>query len=230
MNRDPEGVVMGIERTAYFTAETIGPLSFSMRKQLRSLRRRHLPLRPGRCALLLLDVQQVFLDPASHAYVPAGAAILPGALAMHQAFRDRGWPAVCTRHGHPPDDAGMMTRWWRHPILVGSPEAALYPRLAEADAEILDKRHYDAFRDTDLHERLSGRGVEQVIIAGFMTHLCCDTTARSAFMQDYEVFVCVDGTATYTEALHRGSLMGLAHGVAEMILVDEVLAVAEDDG
>jgi isochorismate hydrolase len=56
-----------------------------------------------------------------------------------------------------------------------------------------------------------------------MTHLCCETTARSAFMRGLQVFIAVDGTATYSEAFHRASLLNLSHGFALPVLVDEIL-------
>jgi len=62
-----------------------------------------------------------------------------------------------------------------------------------------------------------------VVICGVMTHLCCETTARSAFMRGFEVFFTVDGTATYTEAFHRASLLNLSHGFAVPVLVENIL-------
>jgi isochorismate hydrolase len=58
-----------------------------------------------------------------------------------------------------------------------------------------------------------------------MTHLCCETTARSAFMHGFETFFTVDGTATYNEAFHRAALLNLSHGFALPLTVDEVLDV-----
>jgi nicotinamidase-related amidase len=39
-------------------------------------------------------------------------------------------------------------------------------------------------------------GVRQLVIAGFMTHMCCDTTARQASERGYDVIFLTDGTAT----------------------------------
>jgi bifunctional isochorismate lyase / aryl carrier protein len=60
-----------------------------------------------------------------------------------------------------------------------------------------------------------------------MTHLCCETTARSAFMRGFEVFFTMDGTATYNEQLHRASLLTLSHGFALPVLMDELLRLME---
>jgi isochorismate hydrolase len=57
-----------------------------------------------------------------------------------------------------------------------------------------------------------------------MTHLCCETTARSAFMRGFEVFFTIDGTATYNEEHHWAALLNLAHGFATPVLVDEVVS------
>ncbi|HDR06062.1 MAG TPA: isochorismatase family protein, partial [Candidatus Coatesbacteria bacterium] len=55
------------------------------------------------------------------------------------------------------------------------------------------------------------------------TELCCETTARSAFVRDFDVFFPVDATAAYTEELHRASLLTLAHGFAVPLLTEELL-------
>ncbi|MEW6239950.1 MAG: isochorismatase family protein, partial [Chloroflexota bacterium] len=70
--------------------------------------------------------------------------------------------------------------------------------------------------------------VEQVVITGVMTHLCCETTARAAFVRGFDVFYVVDGTATYTEAFHRASLLNLAHGFAVPVLAEEILEDVRD--
>jgi len=65
-------------------------------------------------------------------------------------------------------------------------------------------------------------------VTGVMTHLCCETTARSAFMRGFDVFFAIDGTATYTEALHRAALLNLAHGFTLPVLTEEILASLND--
>ena len=60
------------------------------------------------------------------------------------------------------------------------------------------------------------------MIAGVLTHLCCETTARSAFVRGFKVFFTVDGTATYYEDFHRATLLNLSHGFAVPVLVDDI--------
>jgi nicotinamidase-related amidase len=51
----------------------------------------------------------------------------------------------------------------------------------------------------DLEKILRAKGIQDLIISGMMTNLCCETTARDAFMRDYRVFFLIDGTATGKE-------------------------------
>jgi isochorismate hydrolase len=60
-----------------------------------------------------------------------------------------------------------------------------------------------------------------------MTHLCCETTARSAFVRGFEVFFTIDGTATYNQGFHLGTLVNLSHGFATPVLASEILSTLE---
>ena len=42
-----------------------------------------------------------------------------------------------------------------------------------------------------------------------MTNLCCETTARSAFVKDYDVIFLSDGTATASKEMHNATLLNL---------------------
>ncbi len=193
----------------------------------KTLHPRQLPFTPARSTLLVLDMQNYFLDPSSHAYIPSAQAILPGLRALIQAYRQRRLPVIFTRHLNREPDAGMMSRWWRDLISPDSPLSQITPELDVGDSPLLSKSQYDAFYGTDLEARLKTAGVSQTLIAGVMTHLCCETTARSAFMRGFEVFFLVDGTATYNAGFHQATLLNLAHGFATLLLSDEALAACE---
>ena len=106
-------------------------------------------------------------------------------------------------------------------LMIEQPER-LIPAFAEFDPAVLEKEQYDAFFGTDLEDWLRERNVQQLVIGGVMTHLCCETTARSAFIRGFEVFFLIDGTATYTLEFHRSSLLTLSHGFAHPMRVQEV--------
>ena len=62
------------------------------------------------------------------------------------------------------------------------------------DEIIIDKTRYDAFFKTKLKEILDRDNIDTVIITGTMTHICCESTARTAMYLDYNVILCTDLT------------------------------------
>ena len=205
-----------MNRETYFTPETIREKSRAMLDSLASFRARHADIifHPDRAALLVLDMQEYFLCKESHAFIPSAPAILPNLQLLITNYHAINRPVIFTRHVNTDEDARMMSRWWRDLIRADSPDSAISASLDISKGIVIQKAQYDAFYNTPLEETLRGRGVEQVIVTGVMTHLCCETTARSAFVRGFEVFFCADGTATYTKELHRSTLLNLSHGVA----------------
>ncbi len=173
---------------------------------------------PARSALVLLDLQRFFCDPGSHAHLPAVLPLADRLVALVAAFRAAGSPVLWTRHALAPgEDPGRMGDWWADVVREGSPAAAPWPVLSPAPGDpVLRKTRYDAFEGTALARRLDDAGATTVVLAGVMTHLCVETTARAAFARGLHVAVAADGTASADEALHVGALRALAHGFAQI--------------
>lgn len=226
-----ESKIARMQKEQYFTAETLHLKSQELLASVASVRPRHsdIKFKPSAAALLVLDLQEYFLQEASHAFVPSAPAILPGVAKLVAAFSNANYPVIATRHLNSPQDAGMMSRWWRDLIdpATAYSKNIILPNLPEI--QTINKTQYDAFHRTALDDILHDLGIAQVVICGVMTHLCCETTARSAFMHGFEVFFAVDGTATYNEQLHRASLLTLSHGFAIPVLIDELLRHMEAD-
>ena len=212
-----------MKKEAYFTAATIQRQSDELLRNVMALRKqRDWAFDPGRAALLVLDMQECFLDPGSHSYVPSGRAIIPGIEMLIRVFAGSSRPIIFTRHLNTAEDAGLMAKWWKDLIEETSPRSGLISELDASAGRVFRKHRYDAFSGTDLEDTLKSRSVKQVVICGLMTHLCCETTARSAFMRGFEVFFTVDGTATYAEAFHAATLLNLSHGFATPVLAAEI--------
>jgi isochorismate hydrolase len=177
----------------------------------------------GEVALLVMDMQDYFLDEASHAHIPSAAAIVPRIEELQRFFLENRLPVILTRHLNDPRDAGRMACWWRELITVDNPLSRITGCLDCEDALVLTKSQYDAFYNTSLEEELRRRGVTQVVITGVMAHLCCETTARSAFVRGFDVFFVIDAVATYNREFHRAALLNLAHGFAVPVLAQELL-------
>lgn len=166
--------------------------------------------------MLILDMQEYFLSPESHAFVPGGDEILPGIIALAEIFIKKERPVIMTRHLNEVENAGMMITWWKDLITEDNPFSEIIPPLQKLELPVIEKSRYDAFFSTGLEGYLRNRDVTQVVVTGVMTHLCCETTARSAFMRGFEVFFPADGTAAYNADFHRASLLNLAHGFAHI--------------
>lgn len=185
--------------------------------------RRNWLIQADKLALLILDMQNYFLEPSSHAFIPSAPAILDNLNLLIDSFSKLGLPIIFTRHINTPEDSGMMGNWWREVIIADKAISQISPLLDPSRGILIEKSQYDAFYATNLGETLAGLAVQQVVVCGVMTHLCCETTARSAFMRGFEVFFTIDGTATYNQEFHQASLLNLAHGFAVPVLVEEVL-------
>ncbi|KAI3782537.1 hypothetical protein L2E82_12587 [Cichorium intybus] len=113
----------------------------------------------------------------------------------------------------------MLGEWWGSDLIIdGTPDSELIPEIGRREEElVVEKNTYSGFRGTQLEERLQGMGVEEVIVTGVMTNLCCETTAREAFVRGFRVFFSTDATATSSEELHQATLMNMAYGFAYLV-------------
>ena len=199
-----------------------------MLQRVEGYKRRYIPpFTPQASALLILDMQDYFLEPDSHAYIPSVAAILPNLKALIDAYAQHHLPVIFTQHLNTPENAGSMKTWWRDLITPQNSLSAITHQFDLSKGTLVQKTQYDAFYNTDLEDLLRGKNVRQVVICGVMTHLCCETTARSAFVRGFEVFFTIDGTATYNQDFHLATLMNLSHGFATPVLVDVILAAVK---
>ncbi|MEM2868913.1 MAG: isochorismatase family protein [Thermoplasmata archaeon] len=207
----------------YVTLRNIDERTRVWRRALARYSRHPYSIEPQGAALLVIDMQRYFTSPESHAYLPASEAILPRLLALVGEFRRRGAPVIFTRHAHRRGDEGLMGVWWRECIYDTDPLSELDPRLESRGSPVVRKTRYSAFFGTGLERRLRRLGVGTVCVSGVMTHLCCETTARDAFMRDFQVVFLMDATATEDEALHLSSLRTLADGFAEVLSCEELM-------
>ncbi|POO03558.1 Isochorismatase-like [Trema orientale] len=167
---------------------------------------------PRAAALLVIDVQNYFSAMAK--------PILPNLLATIRLCRRASIPVLFTRHCHKsPADYGLLAEWWNGDVILdGTPDADLMPDLDRRPNDVvLDKNTYSAFQGTRLEEILREWRVEEVIVTGVMTNLCCETTARDAFVRGFRVFFSADATATADAELHDAALKNLAYGFAYLV-------------
>lgn len=169
-------------------------------------------------ALLVIDMQEYFRSMVTD--------IIPHVEMLISVCRDSKVTVVYTQHGHddPEQDGGMLGQWWGELILTGTEGATIFPEIRPLPGEkLVVKNRYSAFHNTDLDEYLKSLGIKDVIISGVMTNLCCETTARDAFVRDFRVFFLADGTATAGKEYHLATLRNLAYGFAYILTCDELI-------
>src|SRR5512145_3470128 len=210
----------------YVTTDTISAKGQDWLKRISPFNTHSMQLQRDKAALLVIDMQYFFLDSASPSYTCGGLAILPKLQKVIQAFRQANRPVIYTRHVHHPDqlDAGIMGWWWEGMCLEGSPESEIHQDIAPRQSEkVIFKHRYSAFYNTDLETVLRNLKVEDLVVAGIMTNMCCESTARDAYYRDYRVFFLADGTGSVNEEMHVASLLNLAFGFAWVTTGDAIV-------
>jgi bifunctional isochorismate lyase/aryl carrier protein len=212
-------------KNIYFDKENINSKANEI---LAMVKRRPFPERiEGKIALLILDMQDYFLLPESHAFVPSANAILENINNLSKIFNEKDLPIFCTQHINVSGDAGMMEDWWDDLLTEDHPLKNLSVDIKSMNSEVIRKSQYDAFYKTELLEKLKKESVTDLAITGVMTHLCCETTARSAFVNGFRVWFLVDGTATYNLQYHMSTIWNLNHGFAHPVLSDELIELID---
>ncbi|CAL9441431.1 cysteine hydrolase [Streptomyces sp. ICN988] len=134
---------------------------------------------PPTAALLVIDMQNTTVAMAHRA-----AETVAAIAGLSERARAAGVPVVTVRQR----DEGMVpgTEGWQ-----------VVPELAPREGEpVVDKTTPDSFLGTGLDETLRALGVTEVIVTGFATEVCVDTTARQALSRGYDLVVVADGHTT----------------------------------
>ncbi|MGC9966477.1 MAG: cysteine hydrolase family protein [Syntrophobacteraceae bacterium] len=148
-------------------------------------------------ALLVIDVQNEYFTgklPVTH---PNGS-LEKITRAMDAATED-GIPVIAIQHVVTAPDRPLFQR--------GSPEWELHPEVAGRPHDLLiEKSLPGSFTGTILETWLREKEIDTVVIGGYMTQMCCDTTARQAFHLGFGVEFLSDATGTLALANEAGSV------------------------
>jgi nicotinamidase-related amidase len=172
--------------------------------------------------LVIIDAQNEYLDGKL-----ALPAIAPALLALAQLLamaRQVAAPVVHIQHKG--RAGGLFDLAARGGAIID----AVRPHAAE---DVVQKPLPNAFAQTDLDAMLKQLGRSQIVIAGFMTHMCVSSTARAALDLGYKATVAADAAATRdlpdplggtiaAEALHRAALAALADRFAIVAKVAQI--------
>jgi nicotinamidase-related amidase len=154
-----------------------------------------------RRAILVIDVQRVYTDPASPLHCRDNAAVIGRINRVLAKAGARGDMVVQIRHLHRADgsDAGRMFDFsgaaQEIGFVQGSPEAEDDPALKlPRCTQVLSKQRYSCFVGTGLEAMLRAAGVGRIVVTGFITNFCCEATARHGHDLDFHVDFLLDAT------------------------------------
>ncbi len=164
---------------------------------------------PQRVGVLMLDVQNLCLNPKGADYIesvggsPTGAETLGPAKSVLERARAEGFPVFWSMWGLRPDgaDAGIGKLKWPT-VMAGTPDqpgshgtwnGALCDGFEPLPGEpVIQKHRYSTFYGTPFNEWLWEKNVDTLVICGSSTANCVQTTAQDGWNRNYKVIVLAD--------------------------------------
>ena len=183
--------------------------------------------KPRDTALVVIDVQEeYFSGRLPIGYPPRDDSLERIAAAMDHATAS-GVPVVVVRHVGEPGGSTFQP---------GTPAQELRPEITSRPHDhLIDKQLPGSFTGTDLEQWLRDRDINHVTIVGYMTNVCCDTTARQALHMGMGASIlhdavgvppmpAVGGGVVDPETLQRAALAPLGLIGVDMMTTDEWMA------
>lgn len=170
------------------------------------------------CALVLIDYQNEYLDGALPLKTTGEEALQNAKLLLDKA-RQEGAPVFhVVQHGKP---NGKIFDPLTDKVSILSPLAPF------SDEKIIEKTHPNSFHNTPLKELLLLTNKQQVVFAGFMSHMCVSASVKASLDLGFKNFVCHDACATRELPSHNGSIISseLLHDAAMAALKDRFATI-----
>jgi len=189
-------------------------------------------------ALLVIDVQKVYSLNHSRLKVNHVESVVENINKIIRFFENKNLPIIYIRHLHNPDgsDAGRMYDFSGKTSKIGFKKGSLETEYMDdliiiKGAQEIIKNRYNSFFNTELANLLNTLKVKRVVIVGFMTNFCCESTARDAHDRDYYVDFIIDATGTPNlgilnqEQIKLASAQTLSAGYANVLKTEEFLKI-----
>ena len=194
-------------------------------------------LEPTKTAMLVVDMQNFYV-----AEVETARSIVPNVNRLAAACRERGVPVIWVIMTVA-EAEGAPSQWpiyhdhffteakganHRDSLSRGAKGHEIYPDLdvAEGDA-IVEKKRFSPFLEgsSDLHARLKGMGVENLLVCGTATNMCSESTARDAMMLDYKVVMVEDANAARYDEDHLAGLTSFWQSFGDVRSTDDAIGM-----
>lgn len=210
-------------------AWAIEPREYARQEERRGRRHAYTQLVPARTALVVVDMVPFFVTEN-----PYCRGIVPNIARLADSLRAAGgavaWvlPAVSTT----PSPAAVAFFGERIAGLYaasggsGSPRERLWREFAVHDDDlVVEKSAASAFFPgaCPLPETLVARGIDTVLVAGTVTNICCESTARDASTRGFRVVMVADANAARRDQDHNAALYNVYRSFGDVRPTDEII-------
>ncbi|MEH7236407.1 cysteine hydrolase family protein [Bacillus sp. JJ1562] len=169
-------------------------------------------LNPGKSALIVIDMQNGFIEEGSPLEVPMAREQVPTLKRLISYCREHDIPIFFTAFCVGPDanydfywkiakQRGLKLEAPYCEFWDGKYETDIFSELKPLPNErVIKKYGYDCFAETTLDANLRALGVTDLLITGTALNWCVDSTVRAAYHKRYQVTVISDAVSSYEHA------------------------------
>ena len=201
-------------------------------------------LRPAETALLVIDIQNTYVEPKEDAreatrWAPFFArmrdTVIPNTARLLDTCRARGVEPVfariaCLKHDGRDRSLSQKKPGFNYLLMPKDrPDSQVVPELApRADEIVVTKTTDSALTGTNLRLILANMGIRNVIVAGIFTDQCVSSTVRSLADESFNVVVVEDCCAAATDAIHRAELEIINMIYCHVVQLEDALGFIAD--
>ncbi len=184
---------------------------------------------PEQTALLVIDMQNGFVDEESPLCIAGAAATVPACARAIEAARNAGMPVFHVRRRYDADGSNVEPCRFRTWLDGGRPISDAWPDSLESPEalrpqpgdHLITKPRFSAFFDTGLDGILRAMRVETVVLIGTTTPNCIRTTCYDALSLNYNVAVVEDCTSSRSPEVQAANIADMAFIGAFVLDCDE---------
>ena len=181
-------------------------------------------------AVIVIDMQYGFIDPASPLCIPYAMATVPACARVIAKAHGNGIPVIFVNRSYREDGLDVektRLKTWEtaKPMIPGAPlhlSAENPPALGRTPEDIcIEKPRFSAFFSTKLDMVLRRMGIGHIYLMGTTTPNCIRTTCFDALSLDYDVSVLEDCTSSVTPEIQSANILDMKNIGAEIMNSEE---------
>lgn len=183
-------------------------------------------------AILVIDMQKDFTLPDGKFFYPETTGVMMETFVEKlDRFRELGVKIFIVYTAHPenekevnPELTRMFVNGKKASLVEGSKGSELDERIKVHEGDVLFRKNApSAFFKTNLDEILRNMGIENVLVCGVKTNVCCRATATDASQYKYRTYMISDMLGTNTKEINDFHLKEMTKYFAAAIDSEEVI-------